>query len=869
MEKYNHQEIEAKWHKKWDEEKLYQVGEDKSRPKYYVLDMFPYPSGAGLHVGHPKGYIATDILARMKMMGGFNVLHPMGWDAFGLPAENFALKNKVHPATQTAKNVVTYKSQLQKIGLTYDWDREINTTDPEYYKWTQWAFIKMWEKGLAYESTAPIIWCPSCQTGLAMEDLEEGRCERCGSEIERKPMKQWVIKITAYADRLLNDLDKLSGWEDSIKEMQKNWIGRSEGAEINFSLVCHPERSGAEPRDPLKVFTTRPDTLFGVTYVVLAPEHEIIKNEKLIIKNKKEVDQYINEAKKKSDLQRTDLNKDKTGVKLEGVMAVNPANGEEVPVFIADYVLPNYGTGAIMAVPAHDERDFEFARKYDLPIKTVVSSFCHPERSDSEVKDLKIADPSRGAQDDKGGGDVFCDDGVNINSDFLNGLKTAEAKKKMIEWLEKEGKGKMKVNYKLNDWVFSRQRYWGEPIPFVHCAKCGTVPVAEKDLPVRLPEVEHYEPTGTGESPLANISDWVNTTCPKCGGQAKRETNTMPQWAGSSWYYLRYIDPKNSQALVDKEKEKYWSPVDFYVGGAEHATRHLIYARFWHKFLFDIGAVNYDEPFTRLQHVGLIIGEDGRKMSKRWGNVINPDDIIEKFGADAMRVYEMFMGPFGASCAWSTNGLTGARKFLDHVWAISESIEQRTENSGKEISSLLHKTIKKISEDIAEFKLNTCVSAMMILTNEIEKKTHPVSRGSNYRYPPRLAELGTPPAEGNSHPSQEGISREDFAKFIQILAPFAPHLAEEIWQEKLGNQASVFKSVWPKFDPELIKDETINLIVQINGKLRATISVPAEISQNEAINSARENDNVKKWLVGKEISKIIFVPGKLLNIVLK
>ncbi|HTX86596.1 MAG TPA: leucine--tRNA ligase [Candidatus Nanoarchaeia archaeon] len=874
MDKFNHLEIEKKWHKIWGEENLYRTGEDKSKPKYYVLDMFPYPSGAGLHVGHPKGYIATDILARMKMMQGYNVLHPMGWDAFGLPAENFALKNKVHPRVATEKNIATFKNQLEKIGLTYDWEREINTTDPEYYKWTQWAFIKMWEKGLAYESTEPIIWCPTCQTGLAMEDLENGKCERCESEVVRKPMRQWVIKITAYAERLLADLDKLPGWEDSIKEMQRNWIGKSEGAEIRFKI--------RDKKEVITVFTTRPDTLFGCTYVVLAPENPLIGNWKLEIGNWSEVEKYINEAKKKTDLQRTDLNKDKSGVRLEGIMAINPANNEEVPVFIADYVLPNYGTGAIMAVPAHDERDFEFAKKYNeklqitndkLKIKSVIDpveleNLAQYKIKDNEGREKLISElvvsyyPEKENIKDgikqllnkvKNGEIVHIGDGILINSDFLNGLSTAEAKKKMIEWLEKEGKGKRKINYKLNDWVFSRQRYWGEPIPMVHCPVCGTVPVAEKDLPVRLPEVEHYEPSGTGESPLANISDWVNTTCPVCGGPAKRETNTMPQWAGSSWYYLRYIDPKNSHALVDKDKEKYWSPVDFYVGGAEHATRHLIYARFWHKFLFDIGAVNYEEPFAKFTHVGLIMAEDGRKMSKRWGNVINPDDIIEKFGADAMRVYEMFMGPFTQSCAWNTNGLVGARKFLDRIWTISGNMNQVTGSSNKEILSLLHKTIKKVSEDIADFKFNTCVSAMMILSNAIEER---------------------------------GISQDDFAKFIQILAPFAPHLAEEIWREKLGNKKSIFSSNpprprgavtppeegtnisgWPKFDPELIKDETINLIVQVNGKLRATISVPADISEADAKKLAQENENVKKWLEGKEIAKIIFVPGKLLNIV--
>jgi leucyl-tRNA synthetase len=945
MDKFDHKNIEGKWQKKWDEENINRTGEDVAKPKYYVLDMFPYPSGLGLHVGHVKNYAATDVLARMKRMQGFNVLHPTGWDAFGLPAENFAIKNKTHPKFETEKNIAYFKKQMRELGFSYDWDREINTTDPKYYKWSQWAFIKMWEKGLAFESWEPIIWCPKCQTGLAMEDLEDGKCERCESEVERKPMRQWVIKITDYADRLLADLDKLPGWEDSIKEMQRNWIGRSEGAQIDFPLichpVCHPERSAAESKDPLKiiVFTTRPDTLFGVTYVVLAPENPMVGNLKLEIGNWSEVEDYIKKTKAKSDLERTDLNKDKSGVKLEGITAINPANGEEVPVFIADYVLANYGTGAVMAVPAHDERDFEFARKYDLPIKTVVTTDKNNVIGIGamiETKDGKFLFQRRDKNTDRnpgmlaffGGGiedvdnkdtketlkreikeelnlqikdgnfslmnkigsinspgkfldifyvknvdeenmklgegeaiekldlaealkkdDVtqftkevikyllekkcFTEEGANENSDFLNGLPTAEAKKKMIVWLEENNHGTKKVNYKLQDWVFSRQRYWGEPIPFVHCEKCGTVPVPESELPIRLPDVENYEPSGTGESPLATITDWVNTTCPKCGGAAKRETNTMPQWAGSSWYYLRYIDPHNSEALVDKEKEKYWSPVDFYVGGAEHATRHLIYARFWHKFLFDIGVVNFEEPFKALQHVGLVLGSDGKKISKRLNNGANPLDVAAEYGADALRCYENFMGPFNQSCVWSNTGPLGVRRFLDKAWSLSEKFSAETL---KEIKNLLHKTIKKITEDIADFKLNTCISSLIIMANAIEEK---------------------------------GIAKEDYAQFIQILSPFAPHLAEEIWREKLGNKESIFKSAWPIFDPELIKDDTVNLIVQVNGKLRATISVPAEISQDEAMKLAGENDNVKKWLDGKEIIKIIFVKGKLLNIVIR
>src|SRR6056297_1263259 len=877
---YNHKTIEKKWRAKWAKDNLYKTAQEKGKKKYYVLDMFPYPSGEGLHVGHPKGYIATDVFARLKMLQGYNVLHPMGWDAFGLPAENYALKNKTHPRKATRKNIEIFKGQLEKLGFTYDWEREINTTDPEFYKWTQWVFLQMFKCGLAYESFEPINWCPGCQTGFANEDLEGGECERCGSEIEQKPMRQWVLKITDYADRLLDDIDKLEEWDESIKEMQKHWIGRSFGAKIKFKLqnsltdaehtrnyaeekndngllyedltykirgaffkvkkevglghkenIYHkaleqefknlglkfdsekqlnvkyngqkvgiytpdfiiedkiiielkalpkvgkqqtnqvwtylkgneyklallvnfspneleisriiydkarnkdfPRESASIPRSSatstsalseVEVFTTRPDTLFGATYFVVAPEHPLIKNQKSNIKNQKEIDDYIDQAKKKTELERTDLAKEKTGVKLEGVVAINPVNGEELPVFVADYVMMHYGTGAIMAVPAHDERDFEFIRNQNAKIKN--------QNDKEKVKIKPVVKPREGDKDfiDKvlGGEECFSGEGININSDFLDGLETAEAKEKMIEWLEENNLGKKDVNYKLKDWVFSRQRYWGEPIPIIHCEDCGAVGVPEKDLPVELPEVDHYEPSGTGESPLAGITDWVNTACPKCGGKAKRETNTMPQWAGSSWYYLRFIDPRNNKALVDKKKEKYWSPVDFYVGGAEHATRHLIYARFWHKFLYDIGAVNHEEPFTRLQHVGIILAEDGRKMSKRWGNVINPDDIVEQYGADSLRVYEMFMGPFSQSIAWSTNGLVGARKFLDRIYSLSEAVG--SEPDKEEIVSLLHKTIKKVGEDIESFKLNTAVSALMILVNKIfEQQEGKISRGN-------------------------------------------------------------------------------------------------------------------------------------------
>jgi len=799
---YDHRNIETKWQKKWQDSHVYRVGEDQAKPKYYILDMFPYPSGTGLHVGHPKGYIATDIFARLKMMQGFNVLHPMGFDAFGLPAENYALQNKMHPKTATDANIVTYKRQLEILGFTYDWEREINTTDPEYYKWTQWAFLKMFEAGLVFESYEPINWCPSCQTGLANEDVEDGKCERCGALIEQKPMRQWVIKITDYAERLLNDLDKLPDWEESIKEMQRNWIGKSEGAEIDFSIT------GSDLK--IKVFTTRVDTIFGCTYVVLAPENELVEKLKPQIKNWSQVAEYIAMVKNKTNLERTDLNKDKTGVKLEGLKAINPFNETEVDVFVADYVLNSYGTGAVMAVPAHDERDFEFAQKYGISIKKSIAP-SSPEAI----------------------GDCYTVDGILVGSGEFTGLDSASARLKMMEWLEKNNCGNRKINYKLQDWVFSRQRYWGEPIPIIHCDKCGAVPVPYEQLPLTLPEVKSYEPSGTGESPLATISEWVNTTCPKCGGPAKRETNTMPQWAGSSWYYLRYIDPKNSEALVDKQKEKYWSPVDFYVGGAEHATRHLIYARFWHKFLFDIGAVNYEEPFRKLKTVGLIIGEDGRKMSKRWGNVINPDEVVAKYGADALRLYEMFMSPFSDASAWNTNGLIGVRKFLDRVYNISVVAE----NDSPAVVNVLHKTIKKVADDILDFKFNTAVSAMMILVNTV------YDQGGK-------------------------MNQANYALLLQILAPFAPHLSEELWAN-IGAKGSIFTTVYPAYNPELMKDAMVTVVVSVNGKVRASLNLTAGISETEAMTAALENDVIRKWLEEKEIVKKIFVPDKLINIVIK
>lgn len=810
---YNHQAIEKKWQQRWRASKLYRTGEDRQKPKYYVLDMFPYPSGAGLHVGHPKGYIATDIVARKRLMQGYNVLHPMGWDAFGLPAENYALKNKVHPRQATQKNIATFKKQLELLGFSYDWEREINTTDPKYYRFTQWIFLQMWRRGLAYESYAPINWCPSCQTGLANEDLEDGHCERCGSLVEQKPMRQWVLKITKYADRLLDDLDKLPDWEEAIKEMQRHWLGRSLGAEIDFQIFGSEEK--------ITVFTTRIDTIFGCTYVVLAPENPLVMSLKPKINNWLAVENYLQEVKDKTELQRTDLNKEKTGVCLEGVFAVNPFNQEKVLVYLADYVLNSYGTGAVMAVPAHDERDWEFAQKYQLPIRQVIIT------NNRESLNLEQA---------------LITDGTLRDSGDFSGLSSSEARIKMIDWLQKNNSGREKVNYKIKDWVYSRQRYWGEPIPLIHCDKCGVVPVPEEQLPVTLPEVESYAPTGTGESPLAAISDWVNVVCPHCGGPAKRETNTMPQWGGSCWYYLRYIDPHNQQELVAKDLEKYWSPVDLYVGGAEHATRHLIYARFWHKFLYDIGVVNYEEPFIKLQHVGLIMGEDGRKMSKRWGNVINPEEMAKRFGADALRLYEMFMGPFDQTVAWSTKGLSGTRKFLEKVYNIVDSSNKLPVKEEKQILSLLHKTIKKVDEDIEAFRFNTAVSAFMILINSVTDYCQ-------------------------AHQAMP-LSSENLGKLLQILAPFAPHLSEELW-DKLGFTGSIFKSKWPAYQEELIKDETVTYIVQVNGRLRARLTVLAGADEEEIVHLAISEGAVSKWLEGKDIKKRIFVPGRLINFVVQ
>jgi leucyl-tRNA synthetase len=765
MSTYDHKKIEKKWQKKWEESGIYKTAENSDKPKTFVLDMFPYPSGEGLHVGHPRGYIATDIYSRHCRMQGKNVLHPMGWDAFGLPAENYALKNNVHPRKAVEKNIANFKSQLSKIGFDYDWSREINTTDPEYYKWTQWIFLQLFKKGLAYQSNEPINWCPSCMTGLANEDLDGDLCERCGTKVEKKALPQWVLKITAYADRMLDDLSLLD-WPEHIKEAQRNWIGRSEGAEIDFAIKSSDKK--------IKVFTTRPDTLFGATYMVLAPEHMLIRELLAEIQNKDEVLRYIEASRAKSDIERNAEGKEKTGIELKGIKAINPANQEEIPVFIADYVLDGYGTGAIMAVPAHDERDAEFAKKFDLPVK---------------------------------------------DEPFVDGKKITE-----------QVGGRMTTMYKLKDWVFSRQRYWGEPIPIIHCPKDGAVAVPEKDLPVLLPDVEAYEPSGTGESPLANIPEWVNTTCPTCGGPAKRETNTMPQWAGSSWYYLRFMDPRNTEVLVGKEREAYWDPVDVYVGG-DHAVRHLIYARFWHKFLYDIGAVTVPEPFKRLEFLGFILAEDGRKMSKRYGNIINPDDVVAQYGADTFRLYEMFIGPFENTTLWNTNAIVGTARFVERVWRLHEKI---VDEQVPALDSIIEQAVKKVSEDIEAFKFNTAISQMMICLNAFEKE-------------------GT-------------VGRMQWEKFLQIFAPFAPHIADELWED-LGHAESIHISAWPSADVSKLVSATVTIAVQINGKVRGSIELATDAPEAEALAAARANPAVAAWLAkGKEV-KTIYVPGRIINFV--
>ncbi|MDQ0160980.1 leucine--tRNA ligase [Aeribacillus alveayuensis] len=800
---FNHREIEKKWQKYWLENKTFKTVEDSDKPKFYALDMFPYPSGAGLHVGHPEGYTATDILARMKRMQGYNVLHPMGWDAFGLPAEQYALDTGNDPAEFTKKNIDNFRRQIQSLGFSYDWDREVNTTDPNYYKWTQWIFLKLYEKGLAYIDEVPVNWCPALGTVLANEEVIDGKSERGGHPVERRPMKQWVLKITEYADRLLEDLEELD-WPESIKEMQRNWIGRSEGAEIHFTV------DGTD--ETFTVFTTRPDTLFGATYAVLAPEHPLV--DKITTSEQKEaVEAYINKVKNKSDLERTDLAKEKTGV-FTGAYAVNPVNGEKMPIWIADYVLMSYGTGAIMAVPAHDERDYEFAKKFDLPMKEVVA-----------------------------GGDIskeaYTGDGKHINSDFLNGLNKEDAIHTMIKWLEENKKGEKKVTYRLRDWLFSRQRYWGEPIPIIHWEDGTMTPVKEGELPLMLPKTDEIKPSGTGESPLANIEEWVNVVDPETGKKGRRETNTMPQWAGSCWYYLRYIDPHNHDQLADPEKLKKWLPVDIYIGGAEHAVLHLLYARFWHKFLYDIGVVPTKEPFQKLFNQGMILGENNEKMSKSKGNVVNPDEIVESHGADTLRLYEMFMGPLDASIAWSTNGLDGARRFLDRVWRLF--VEENGELNSKiidepsqELEKVYHQTVKKVTEDYEGLHFNTAISQLMVFINEAYKATV--------------------------------LPKEYMEGFVKMLSPVAPHICEELW-EKLGHSKTIAYEPWPTYDEAKLVDDEVEIVIQVNGKVRAKLNVPKDASKEQMEEIALKHDKIQEQIEGKTIRKVIAVPGKLVNIV--
>jgi leucyl-tRNA synthetase len=799
---FNHQQIEQKWQKYWEENKTFKTSEEKGKNKFYALDMFPYPSGAGLHVGHPEGYTATDILSRMKRMQGYNVLHPMGWDAFGLPAEQYAIDTGNDPAEFTQINIETFKRQIKSLGFSYDWDREINTTDPGYYRWTQWIFLKLYEKGLAYIDEVAVNWCPALGTVLANEEVIDGKSERGGHPVERRPMKQWMLKITAYADRLIDDLDELD-WPESLKDMQRNWIGRSEGAEVTFDIEGHNES--------FTVFTTRPDTLFGATYAVLAPEHPFV-NKISSAKQQAAVAAYIDQIKSKSDLERTDLAKDKTGV-FTGAFAINPTNGEKMPIWIADYVLMSYGTGAIMAVPAHDERDYEFAKKFELPIKAVVA-----------------------------GGDIekeaYTGDGEHINSEFLNGLNKEEAISKMISWLEEKGIGTKKITYRLRDWLFSRQRYWGEPIPIIHWEDGTMSAVPDSELPLMLPVTKEIKPSGTGESPLANIAEWLNVVDPVTGKKGRRETNTMPQWAGSSWYYIRYIDPKNDQVIADPEKLSEWLPVDIYIGGAEHAVLHLLYARFWHKVLFDIGVVSTKEPFQKLFNQGMILGENNEKMSKSKGNVVNPDQIVESHGADTLRLYEMFMGPLEASIAWSTTGLDGSRRFLDRIWRLF--VEENGQlnpkiQEGEEASSLekvYHQTVKKVTEDMEGIRFNTAISQLMVFINESYKSTV--------------------------------LPKSYMEGFVKLLSPIAPHLAEELW-EKLGHIGTISYEAWPAFDEAKLIDDEVEIVVQVNGKVKAKLMVP-----NDATKEALEQiamGEIQDQIEGKTVRKVIAVPGKLVNIV--
>ncbi len=801
--KYDHKQVEKKWQDIWDEKQCFKAENGSDKEKFYALVEFPYPSGQGLHVGHPRSYTALDIVARKKRMQGYNVLYPMGWDAFGLPTENFAIKNHVHPAEVTKKNIARFKSQLKSLGLSFDWSREINTTDPSYYKWTQWIFLQLFKKGLAYKKEMSVNWCTSCKCVLANEEVVNGVCERCGSEVVHKTKSQWMLAITKYAQRLIDDLDDVN-YIERVKIQQKNWIGRSTGAEVDFKTT---------EGDTLTVYTTRPDTLFGATYMVISPEHPMIEQWADKLNNIADVRAYREEAARKSDFERTELNKDKTGVKLEGVAAINPVNGKQIPIFVSDYVLMGYGTGAIMAVPAHDDRDWEFAKKFGCEIIEVVSGGEDVQKAAFTAKD---------------------ETGILVNSDFLNGKTVKDAIPAMIEWLGEKGIGRAKVQYKLRDWVFSRQRYWGEPIPIVKCDKCGYVPLPEDQLPLELPNVHTYEPTDNGESPLAHMTDWVNTTCPCCGGPAKRETDTMPQWAGSSWYFLRYMDPHNDKALASKEALEYWSPVDWYNGGMEHTTLHLLYSRFWHKFLYDIGVVPTKEPYAKRTSHGMILGENGEKMSKSRGNVVNPDEIVDTYGADTMRLYEMFIGDFEKAAPWSPKSIKGCRRFLERVWSLAEKVQDGDEYS-KEHEALMHRTIKKVGEDADSLKANTAIAALMTMLNEFYDK---------------------------------GVNKAEYKTFLALLNPFAPHITEELWQQ-LGETGLLSVAPWPAYDEAKTVESTVEMAVQVNGKLKGTIKLAADADKQAAIDAALAEEKVQHAIEGKQIVKQIVVPGKIVNLVVK
>ncbi len=801
--KYNHKAVEPKWQEIWEEKGVFHAQDNSDKEKFYALIEFPYPSGQGLHVGHPRPYTALDTVARKRRLQGYNVLYPIGWDAFGLPTENYAIKNHIHPEIVTKNNIARFKKQIQSLGISFDWSREINTTDPDYYKWTQWIFIQLFKKGLAYKKEMNVNWCTSCKCVLANEEVVNGVCERCGSEVVHKVKSQWMLKITEYADRLINDLD-LVNYPERVKAQQKNWIGRSTGAEVDFTTTTG---------NILTVYTTRADTLYGATYMVISPEHPLIEKWADKLGNMDEIREYQAAAARKSDFERTEVAKDKTGVKLDGVRAINPVNNKEIPIFISDYVLVSYGTGAIMAVPAHDTRDWEFAKKFDLPIIEVVKG--------GNVQEEAFTD---------------CATGIMVNSGMLDGLSVDDAKKKIIEWLTAEGKGHAKVNYKLRDWVFSRQRYWGEPIPIVHCDKCGFVPLDESELPLRLPMVESYEPTDNGESPLANMTDWISTTCPCCGGKATRETDTMPQWAGSSWYFLRYMDPRNSEALASKEALEYWSPVDWYNGGMEHTTLHLLYSRFWHKFLYDIGVVPTPEPYAKRTSHGMILGENGEKMSKSRGNVVNPDDIVDEYGADTMRLYEMFIGDFEKAAPWSQASIRGCRRFIERYWNLQNNLIDG-DSVRPELESAFHKTIKKVGDDIENIKFNTAIAALMALINDI----------SNVKT----------------------INREELRIFSILLNPFAPHITEEVYSvNKLGD-GILAEAQWPEYDESKCVDETIEIVVQVNGKIKTKLNIPVDAAKDDVLSLAKSDAKVAAAIENMQIIKEIVVPKKLVNLVVK